>query len=261
MSKSIRRFMWCAVLLVASISLAGIASASTPDDQSATKDKLDGIAQAIQDKLSSMGADLSIAAASLSDTPLDGAKARQILADLCKKHRSAIDCSTIDAKGTMVAVEPAPFRKFEGSDISNQEQIKKLHSTKKPVLSEPFRAVEGFYSLDFEWPILAKDGALRGSVSMIVKPLSFIDGIVKPELSGNVSDVWVMQTDGRILYSRFHEDIGDNPYVTPTYGNDTTYNSLVVQIVGQPSGAGHYDSRPVGNFNPMMRRCVWKTIS
>ncbi len=223
--------------------------------------QLDKISSAIQDTLTSMNNDLSTAAQTLAHAGLDGDNAHVVLSDLCDKHRSAVDCCTIDARGKIVAVEPPTYQEIEGKDVSNQHQVADLIRTKKPVLSKPFKAVEGFYAIDMEWPVLSAKGELLGSVSMIVRPISFIDGIVTPQFKGNKSDVWVMQPDGQIIYSRYRENVGDNPLATPSYISGPTLASLVKQIASQPEGVGHYNTPPVGGFDPMARRCVWKTIS
>jgi hypothetical protein len=255
-----RLFAACAALLIAassSLAAGRAAAAGVPDDLTA---KLDRIAAAIEADLQSKSSDLRGAAESLSRTGLATPEARGILSGLCAGHPSAVDCATVDAGGVMVAVEPAKYRSAEGSDISGQAHVARLRETRRPAMSEPFKAVEGFYAIDLEWPIPPQGKALKGAVSMIVRPRVFLDGIVKPELDRDTSDVWILETDGRIIYSRFRKDVGDNPLATPSLVSGATLTSLVRQIVADPSGRGQFETPPVGGIPPRIRRCAWKTI-
>lgn len=43
----------------------------------------------------------------------------------------------------MVAIEPEAYHQLEGSDISGQEQLQRLWHSKRPVMSQVLRKVEG----------------------------------------------------------------------------------------------------------------------
>lgn len=240
---------WCAS--------AGASNTTAPLNNA---QKLDLIIGAIQEKLDIMSTDLQQTAAGLAKTGLASAEARRLLAELCQKHPSVVDCSTIDTSGRMVAVEPPAYQHVEGSDISSQAQVVKVLQTKKPVFSRPFKAVEGFHVMDMEWPVLSAKGQLLGSVSVIARPFVVMDAIIKPQLSRDTSDVWVLDTEGQIIYSRYRKNLGDNPLATPSLVGGGTLDDLVVQITAEPSGTGHFSSAPVGNQPPRITRCMWKTI-
>lgn len=57
---------------------------------------------------------------------LTGDAARTVLAELCGSFSYAVDCATLDPKGKMLTIEPAAYRHFEGTDISEQEQVKRI---------------------------------------------------------------------------------------------------------------------------------------
>ena len=98
----------------------------------------------VEEEFGRLDAALNRAAATLGACGLEGEKARSALRELCCALPYAVDCSTIDGKGRMVTVEPAPFRRFEGTDISDQEQVRRVRESGKPVLSSVFMSVEGF---------------------------------------------------------------------------------------------------------------------
>jgi hypothetical protein len=92
--------------------------------------------------LDRLDGDLATAAGRLASTGLDTPAAREVLSRLAATH--VVDFSTVSATSTMLAVEPAAYQSAEGADISDQEQVVRLHATLDPVLSKTFRAVEGF---------------------------------------------------------------------------------------------------------------------
>lgn len=258
-----RTFIICALmpafLLCLWMRAAGAGTAEAATDEQ--REKLDNITEKVLTKINSAGADLQNAADALAKTGLTSPEAHRILLDLCAKHPATVDCSSLDVNGIMVAVEPAAYKKFEGSDVGTQDQIVKLHKTRKPVVSGIFKAVEGFYAIDMEWPVLSPKGELLGSASMIVRPVVALDRQILPELGHDASDVWVMTPDGKIIYSRYREDVGDNPLVTPSYVGGETLHELVKEIAAKPEGTGHFNSKPIGGLPPRLTRCVWKTVT
>ena len=102
----------------------------------------------------------------------------------------------------MVAVEPAANHKFSGSDISGQEQVKRLWETGRPVISSVFMSVEGFPALDLEWPVFPasnqdsyqslegrvfnRQDELIGSVSLLIKQ-ELLCQLCRPRIAGTAA--------------------------------------------------------------------------
>jgi hypothetical protein len=110
-------------------------------------------AQNLSVELNRLDDGLGRAAQKLGKSGLTGPEARGALSALCSKFSYAVDCAAVDMQGTMVTLEPAPFRRFEGKNIAGQEQVQRILKTGKPVLSGVFRAVEGFPAIDAEYPV------------------------------------------------------------------------------------------------------------
>ncbi|HDS44819.1 MAG TPA: hypothetical protein ENN68_01770 [Methanomicrobia archaeon] len=215
---------------------------------------------AIQTALDRRDTDLAAAAEHLAHTGLDSAETRAILNELCDKHPYAIDCCTVDLNGTMVAVEPEAYREFEGSDISDQEQVIRLHEMQEPVLSLAFRAVEGFDAAALQWPIFAPGGELSGSVSMLVRPGSLLATLIEPEVQGFPVDVWVMQPDGLILYDPDVEEIGRNLFTDPLYEPFPELLALGAEIAANASGTGSYTFLGRGMSVSVEKSAYWMTV-
>lgn|GEM_PF-524246 len=207
--------------------------------------------------LDKMDEDLSRAAHELSRTDLQSADARKIIRDLCNSNPDVVDCAIIDRNGSMLAIEPAQYRKFEGSNISEQDQMVRLLEG-KPVLSKVFKSIEGFDAVDLEYPILSPGEKLIGSVSFLFMPESMFSGIVSPlHLQ---SDVWIMQRDGRILYDPDTEEIGRMLFDDPLYKPYPQLLALGRRIASERTGSGSYEFQAMGLEEPVRKEAEWSTV-
>ncbi len=207
-----------------------------------------------------MDADLADAARQMSKTPLRGLDARRILRGLCTGRPYVVDCAAVNAKGIMVTIEPERYRRYEGADISRQQQVAQLLSTKRPVFSHVFRAEEGFDAVDLEHPVFNAKREFIGSVSMLIKPEILLASIIEPLLGGVPTEVWVMQKDGRILYDAKKEEIGKMLFSDPMYKPFPGLLAVGERISSQPRGRGTYEFYEKGSKKPVKKEAFWNTI-
>jgi hypothetical protein len=204
---------------------------------------------------------LKHAAETLGTTGLTGDRARSALRELCGGFSHAVDCTAVDATGRMVTVEPAPYRRFEGSDISNQEQVERVKDSRKPVLSTVFRAVEGFEAADAEYPVTAPGGKFLGSVSLLFSPSRLLGDIIRPLTEATPFDIWTMEKTGRILYDVDVPQIGLNLFTSRLY---RPYGSLVRlgrRIATQAEGSGVYRFKAQTSKKTVANNAYWQTVS
>ena len=211
-------------------------------------------------RLGKLDAALAVAAEGLSETGLQSPEARKILDELCRSTPYSVDCAAVDSAGRMVFVEPEEYRRFEGTDISTQEQVIRLRESKKPVFSRVIPTVEGFDAVDIEHPVFSPAGEFAGSVSLLFRPESLLSGVAAPLVQGLPVDVWAMQKDGRILYDPDEEEVGrmlfDDPIYTPFPG----LLSLGREIAKERSGSGSYEFLGRGLKKPARKEAYWTTV-
>jgi hypothetical protein len=210
--------------------------------------------------LNKMDADVAGLARSLSGKDLKAAGTKKMLGDLCRSYPYAVDCAIVDRDGKMVLVGPEEYEGFEGSDISTQEQVIRLQKTKKPVLSDAFRAVEGFDAVDLEHPIFSSRGEFRGSVSMLIRPELLFSHILTPVLQGMPVEAFAMQTNGRILFDEDREEVGRMLFEDPMYKPFPQLLALGTLISKEKTGAGSYDFRQKGSEKPVRKDAHWTTV-
>lgn len=204
---------------------------------------------------------LKKAAAEIGKTGITGDAARRVLAATCGEFSSAVDCCTIDPQGRMVTVEPARYRRFEGKDISGQEQVKRLQKSRKSVLSAVFRSVEGDDAVDIEYPVFSPEGTFAGSVSVLFKPEKFLGDIIKPIVKGVPLDIWVMEPGGRILYDVDPSQIGLNLFNAPDYQPFEQLLQLGEEIGKKTHGTGMYRFTVYPGKRVVTKKTYWQSVS
>lgn len=208
-----------------------------------------------------LDAALRQAATALGTTGLTGNNARSVLSKLCSDFDYAVDCAAVDLQGKMVNIEPAPFRRFEGKDISSQEQVARILKTGRPVLSNVFRAVEGFPAADAEYPVVTSDRRRLGSVSVLFQPEKFLSKIIVPLVQGTPVDIWVMEKGGLILYDVDAPQIGLNLFTSRLYQPYSGLIRLGRRIAAKPEGNGAYKFRNSFSKKIVTKNAFWQTVS
>jgi S-adenosylmethionine hydrolase len=214
---------------------------------------------AVQTALERLDQDLARAAVELATTGLEGAEARAVLRRLVARHPDVVDFTTVGATGTMLLVEPAAYRSSEGTDISAQEQVIRLHATLRPVLSRTFKAAEGFFAVDLEHPVLRADGTLAGSISALFRTEAFLGDLIEPLAGGDaiIDKVWCMDTDGLIIYDPDAAQVGTSLFLDPLYQPYPDLLALGRQIARRPSGSGSYEFLAKGSTEVIVKDATW----
>jgi len=207
-------------------------SASRYDSQAA----LEAARQNIMEEFSRIDLELKRAAERLGAAGLTGYDARSALEDLFNAFPYAVDCAAVDSTGRMVTIEPAPYRHFEGNDISDQEQIKRMLDRHEPVLSGVFRTVEGIEATDVEYPIFGPDGAFLGSVSLLFSAEKFLAAALAPAAGEKPASVWIMETGGRILFHPVKARVGTNFFAWERLRTEDNLRRLAERIALNPDG-------------------------
>jgi len=219
-------------------------------------DELITMQQSIQWELWRMDHDLADAAAKLSRKDLAGEETRRILKELASPYTNVIDAAATNARGIMKAMEPVK-QALEGSDISQQAHIKKLHATRQPVLSRGFAAVEGYQAVALEWPIFNQDNQLAGSVSLLIKPELFAS---LQENKGLKSEKFlIMETDGLILFDSQKEQTGQNTLADIINRTNPELFKLAPKIAKNKSGTASYTLVEAAQ-KEVAKRTDWTTV-
>ncbi len=220
--------------------------------------RLQGEVTTVMNKLDN---DLQRSAQELSGRDLKGGYARDALKRLYGANPYIIDCETVSNQGIMLAVEPPEHRASEGADISAQAHMVRLFKTLKPVMSGAFRSVEGPEAVVIHHPVFSADHRFAGSVSALFAPeylLSNIIGLVAVNLP---VDIFLMQTDGTVIYDVDASQIGLNVFRDPLYQHFPELIALARNVAAANEGTGSYRFYRKGAEAPVEKAAYWRTVA
>lgn len=160
---------------------------------------LDAVTGQVQATLDQMELDLKLSAELLAKTGISSPQAEETLASLCKLQPRVIDATIISPDGKMLLIMPDDYKKYQGTNIADQEQVRQVIETKAPVLSDQFETVEGTLAVDYEWPIVDAKKKYLASLSIIFKPSEIINDAIAKVGADSQWDVAACQLDGQAL--------------------------------------------------------------
>ncbi len=254
------RFGKSSLFIALFLLVALISSACGSGSSDGYHNRLDRIVKVIGDALRRVDQTTATATEIIGNTGLDSAETRLTLMEICSAEGAAIDCSTINTNGVLVAVEPSEYSSAEGADISEQEQWKRLRDSQQPVLSLLFKAVEGMWALDFEHPINDRSGLWQGSVSMLIDHVRLVNDALTSLSPDDRYQIMLMQVDGTILYDSDPEQIGRNTFTDPIYADFTSLLALAQQVVDEPVGTGSYQFSAIDSGEIITKDAIWRTV-
>jgi branched-chain amino acid transport system substrate-binding protein len=245
-------------LLVAIVLITSFGCGSAHKNQA--EKVLNQAQQNVQAELNHLDQDLAVAAKKLSGLNPTDPLIRSVLSELLVNRPYVIDGCTIDPTGKILAIEPSAYSEYEGSDISQQEHVIRLFQTQQPVLSQTFRAVEGFDAAAVEYPIFSSDNDVVGAVSVLFKPEALLGSIIPPAVQNTPYYIWAMQTNGRVLYDIDTNQVGKNLFVDPLYQPYTQLISLSREMAIKKSGKGYYEFIDYQSQQVVRKKALWDTV-
>lgn len=218
---------------------------------------LDTVVPAVQGALDRLDRATADAAAALGPTDMTGSEARAVLRILSRVSPAAIDATAVSSDGIMLTVEPAEYASAEGADISGQEQVQRLRATRKPVMSRVFATVEGVNATDLEHPVLAPSGTFNGSASLLFNPSVLLTIAIQESLGGSGGEVFVIDTDGIVLYDRDAAEIGTNTFTDAMYSGNAELIAIAGRMRTETEGTGSYTFAAEGSPTPVRKTIAW----
>lgn len=221
---------------------------------------LEAVRESVQAALDRFDRDTATAAQALGPTGMAGNETRRVLRDLALASPAVIDATVVSKDGVMLTVEPAEYASAEGADISDQEQIRRLRKTQKPVMSRVFSTVEGVNATDLEHPVFTPSGEFNGSASLLFNPTVLLTMAVQEALSGRSAEVFVMDTDGLMLYDRDATEVGTYTFSDPMYAGNRELLAIAERMRTESVGTGFYTFAAEGSAVPVRKEVAWGSV-
>ncbi len=215
---------------------------------------------ALQTALSDIDAALSVPFQQANLKDVGESELRKLLAEVVDRNQYLVNASYIDNRGVLRFSGQPEYKKAEGSDISAQEHVRQMLADPKPLLSKAFSSVEGFDAVVLAHPLPKALKNFPGSVSALVRPELLVRDVLRKLALPPEYDLWIMQTDGRIIYDRDPEEIGRLLFSDPLYQGYASLLELGRRIAAEPSGSGEYIFERSFGQPKVIKSAIWDTV-
>jgi hypothetical protein len=225
---------------------------------------LDKMKLQVTGELNKLNQSLLSAANQLSSIDLQGQEANNILSQLSASNSYIVNSVTCDTNDTILAVQPSSYIGIVGENISGQAQNIAMHKTLKPAMSDMIGLVEGFNGFVMVAPIFDSQGALKGSVSIVIQPSQIFKDAAESNLSGTVFRSWAIQLNGTIIYDKNATKIGTTlTFGSIRIGNFTISSNQIVRLIERNStGSREYfvptQGTALGSF--VQEQVTWTSV-
>jgi PAS domain S-box-containing protein len=171
-------------------------------------------------------------------------------------HKDQIRSFTrMDEKGNILFT--VPNLELSGTNIASQKHVQELIATRKPVVSDVFRSIQGYDAVALHVPVF--DGnRFRGSIAIIVN----FQGLAKRYLEvirvGKTGYAWVVSRDGTELYCPAPGHSGQS-VVTTSAGSQSRLAMVKAMLKGE-TGTASYTIAFNKGAAPVKRHAVYLPI-
>jgi PAS domain S-box-containing protein len=147
---------------------------------------------------------------SLKDIRLMNQSGKEILSNFYNgKKEYLAGITRIDKEGKIIFTVPLN-NEVIGLDVSNQDHNREVISTKKPVISEIFTAVQGFKTIALAFPIFDENNNYDGTLSTLIPFRHISEKIISDLYFTEKANVNLISDQGTIIYSEKADQIGRN---------------------------------------------------
>ena len=185
---------------------------------------------------------------------------RRLLAAYIAERPDVVDASFVDAHGVLRQIEPSEYRNLENADVSRREHVIATLGSRQPVFSSGFRAFEGFLAVELTRPLHDANGNFLGFIGAFMRPELLIDPLLKKSVIPDDHELWIMQTDGMIIFDQDRDEIGRILFSDPLYAAYGNLLELGRKIAASPTGTGSYVFLAPGSQHPVIKQVAWRTI-
>jgi hypothetical protein len=175
-----------------------------------------------------------------------------------ESHRDQIKSVTrVDEKGTILYT--VPYTLSTGSNISTQKHFQKIIRERKPVISDVFKAVQGFDAIALHVPVLKGD-LFKGTIAILIDFEDLTRRYLEVIKIGETGFAWLIQNDGIQLYSPDKGSIGKS--VFDNYKEFPAIIPMLKNMLQGHHGRTTYIFNKIGNqkVKPIRQYAVYMPI-
>ncbi len=222
---------------------------------------LDRFIPQLEKRLKAIEESLTASIGNSPDPVKNEVEIRALLAEILKRNNDVITASFVDVDGILRYIAPSDYRNAENSDINEQEHVVDMLKKPKPLLSTAFTSVEGFMAVSIARPLYDDDNMFAGFLSLLIRPELLFEYLLRESTIPENYELWVMQTDGLILYDQDEEERGLMLFSDPLYADHESLLTLGRKIVSDRTGMGNYIFNAPINGVKTIKTAIWQTVT
>lgn len=220
--------------------------------------KLENIRETTQHRLSELHNAVDQASNDIAAAGLDSPQVHLALDKLAGAQRFVADAALLDADGEVIAVEPGDYHDHADTSLGGRPEVVQVRVAGKGILSDIFMVADDVAVVDAHHPIFGADGEFLGSVRALLHVDDFLEDIITPRLARTPYDVWVLQTDGRVLYSSAGEYTDRIVFLDSMFADRPGWRMFSHRVTQELDGTGSFYTDG-GRDGDLVEVC-WSTV-
>jgi len=248
------------IAILISIVLISCDSSTEPDKENQNITVLKKAQASADSAVASIFTEAAASGIIIKNNNFEEAKIRTELQSFLTKHPNVEEAIYVNDSGIMTYIEPTNYSNSEGADISQQEHMLQMNSTKSYAMSGLFKVVEGFYAVVVAAPIL-ENSKIIGSVNIVIKPHKFIKDYTDRYVLNNVDDFFVMESGGNMIYDIDSTQVGRNVFTDSLYKAFPTLITAAHTVVSSDNGLTYYSFVDKTKQKNVYKNVWWRTSS
>jgi PAS domain S-box-containing protein len=186
-----------------------------------------------------------------------GADGRKYMAFFLESHGDQIRAITrVNAEGRILHTVP-PSPQAVGSDISRQKHVREILRDHRPVVSDVFRAVQGYDAVALHVPVF-KGGRFDGTLAVVVNFQNLAQRYLAAIAIGKTGRAWVVSRDGTTLFDPEPGRIGKS--VFENHRAEPSVLRMAERMVRGERGATTYSVSPPSGGTGVRHYAVYQPI-
>ncbi|HOI12558.1 MAG TPA: cache domain-containing protein [Methanoculleus sp.] len=247
-----------ALLIAVTVLGAGCTEESQPLSGETGEAVLQEAVAGINGELASIRVSAGGSARVLGEAGLTSAAGKEAVRQAMLNHPYMESTLVVTKDGIVAMAVPDGYAGMVNSDISSNPESGQAIREQVPLVSGVFPLKEGYTGVAQSYPVFGEGGEYLGFVSFAYRPDALIDRVVAPLTNGTPYDVWVTQTDGRVIYDTTPEEIGKNLFSDPAY-RSPALQEVFSRIAAEPSGSLEYSFWNRNWVRNVTKEAVWDT--
>ncbi|WP_332448582.1 cache domain-containing protein [Methanoculleus sp.] len=252
------RILFIIVALVVAVAVCG--AGCTGENQPPPEERAESVLQeavtGINSELVSVRASAGESARVLGEAGLTSAAGREAVRQAMLDHPHTESTLVVTKDGIVAMAVPENYAGLVNTSLLSQPQTERVLRGQAPLTSEVFHLEEGFSGITQSYPVFGPD--YLGYVSIAYRPDTLIERVVAPLTNSTPYDVWVMQTDGVVIYDTTPEEIGKNLFSDPAYQSPELQEAFS-RIAAEPSGSLVYSFWDTDWARNVTKEANWDT--